>query len=106
MLTTFDLLLCLEYVDCGTSNEQNPQCGLPDSSLRLRTQRFGHVANRHRTYWVVIYDGLLVLLLIGMAVAAVFHMTTIARHMAHAGSDSGLKNLLISQATVGSKRFS
>ena len=52
-----------------------------------------------RTYWVVIYGGLLVLLLIGMAVAAIFHVTTIARHMAYAGSHSGVQNLLLSQAT-------
>jgi len=66
------------------------------------TSPIGTAVHGRRTissYWVVIYAGLMVLLLTGVAVAAVVHMTSIARHVAHGGSHSGVKNLLISQAT-------
>jgi len=107
MLTEIDLLLCLEYVDCekAMSKTHNtaapiPLCASdPNDSAASPIGATVHGRRNIRTYWVVIYGGLLVLLLIGMAVAAVFHMTTITRHIAHAGSHSGVKKLLISQAT-------
>jgi len=41
MLTTFDLLLCLEYVDCGTSEEHQDLLG------RDIWWAYGAAVNRH-----------------------------------------------------------